>query len=1025
MTQTLPPIDSASSLSSRFEPIGPVDRGGMGEIWVAIDHEFERLVAIKEILPEVVQNLEFHRRFMNEARITAKLDHPGIVPVYSQGKHADGRPFYAMRWIDGQGTETLAQAIDRLRFASRTELLKRLRSVCNTVAYAHANGVIHRDLKPANILLGPFGETFVIDWGLARELARNSNLQPITAIAPVGSQRSHHVPDQEIGQEPTTDLVGTPGFLAPELFQNPDNASLKSDIYALGAILRRVCVGDPPRELQITEPSGLFEGTHPALMAICRKAMATDPIDRYSSAKEMADDLALFLSGEPPRSWHEPLRYRLVRWRGQNRLIFDSTLFAFGLCILVLGTILALQRNHTWELETQAMMLGRALDSEAEFRHRALAQTERSNQREKLALKAIDAFRDEILQSPELRNTEQHGTLRRSLLKHPTELYSKLSQPDSTLDGFSLLQNEQIMANRLELALLQEEGGSLQTALETLSDLNEDLRSDLPEPAAVLQSLSEYRTPLFYYAKTLHGLARVHSKIGDSQASNRLFSESEPWFQLLEKVENPTAEMHLLLMEQEMVKAMSAAQAKNRSVAERRWRVALERLKSAEAITGPMLEYELRRQKMFNDYGLIHLRVGDLRRAKETYQELIDRLADHQPSLEPNYRYHSGAAYFNLGVICNRQGDKQEAWDHHHRSLEIRKSLAREYASVTEFQVTLRHSYLAIADLSKERNGIRTSIEATRSALDICRELVARMPKNKLHVGELVTLLHQLGHIYTELGEIDLAMEVYQEATPFLSEIRTSNPSDRSWKNQCGEILQHLGYLNLSHHRLDAALPYLERGLPLVEELATSPGANESDKQLFGNTLLALALVQRKLGNRNQADHYNQTLIQSDSKDPSKLRLDGLLAEYQRTKQVESEAIRLEIADHAVRRQDFQIALDLYKEQFIHSPESVRSTSNPTAYRAACCSLLLCDLQPERADELRDQAYEWLFEQLNAWEESVKSDTQTDLKPLVTWGIAPELGPVRVDSELEKLNDSQKTQWRLLWNRWKEIVSVL
>jgi serine/threonine protein kinase len=1016
MTQGLPPIDSASSLSSRFEPIGPVDRGGMGEIWLAIDHQFERYVAIKEILPDVVQDPQYHRRFLNEARITARLNHPGIIPVYSKGKHADGRPYYAMRLIEGRGAKTLAQAISDRRDSHLDELLNQLRAVCNTVAYAHANSVIHRDLKPANILLGPFGETFVIDWGLAKEIPPSSITNFLSSTNPLENQKTT--------SGDSTDLVGTPGFLAPELLESPEAFSPQSDIYALGAILRRVCIGDPTKEADRIESLDDCKGIHPALVAICHKAMATNPIHRYASAKEMAEDLNRFLSGTPPRAWGEPLSYRLVRWRKRYRLFLDSTLFAFGLCSFVLGGILALQHRNTWTLERQAKILDRSLDSEADYRRRAIAQTERSNQREKLALEAIDAFRAEILQSPVLRNTEKYGNLRRSLLKHPTELYAKLSSPESTENELSPIRKEQITASRLELALLQEEGGSLQTALDTLLKLNDDLRSDLPEPSAITQSPSQYQTKLFHLAKTLHGLARIHSKVGDSQESKRFFSESEQWLQLLEKVDHPTPAMHLLLMEQEMVRAMSAAQEKNRNVAERRWRAALERLRLAETITGPTIEYDLRRQKMYNDYGLIHLRTGDLRRAKETYEELIARMADHEPATEPNYRYHLGAAHFNLGVICNRQGDKQSAWNHHQSSLDVRLSLAQEYASVTEFQVTLRHSYLAIAELTKDRDGAGASIKATKKALEICRELVARMPENKLHWGELATLLHQLGHTYSELGEIQLALDVYQEACPILSKILEDSPSDRSWRSQYAEILQHLGYLNLSQYKLDLALSYLERALPRIEDLVKSPGAIDREKQLLSNTLLALAFVQRKLGNDHQTQQHHQRLIQLDAKDPSKRRLDALLSEYQRTKILQTETNRLELADHALRRQDLQIAFELYKDAITKSPELIQSISNPAGYRAACSALLLCDLVPERADELRDQAYEWLTGQLNSWKESVELNPQVDTKPLNGWAMDPELGPVRCDRELEKLNDSQKFKWRQLWETWREIRSV-
>ncbi|MFM7159771.1 MAG: serine/threonine-protein kinase, partial [Planctomycetaceae bacterium] len=175
----------AGDAAARFQIRRTLATGGMGLVSEACDREFHRTVALKEILPSGADDPEYRQRFCNEAEITGRLEHPGIIPVYSRGTHADGRPYYAMRLIAGEQAGTLQQALRQFHAAPPTDpaerdlqwrgLLRRVIDVCNTMAYAHSQGVLHRDLKPANILLGPYGETLVVDWGLAREFRSQSS----------------------------------------------------------------------------------------------------------------------------------------------------------------------------------------------------------------------------------------------------------------------------------------------------------------------------------------------------------------------------------------------------------------------------------------------------------------------------------------------------------------------------------------------------------------------------------------------------------------------------------------------------------------------------------------------------------------------------------------------------------------------------------------------------------------------------------------------------------------------------------
>jgi tetratricopeptide (TPR) repeat protein len=313
---------------------------GMGVVWVARDVRLHRDVALKEILPTDAHRPGLRARFRREARVTAGLAHPGVVAVHDLGEREDGRPVYAMHLIPG---ETLRAALRRLhsldgphgesadgstRAVSRLDLhalVGRLVDACYAVAYAHSRGIIHRDLKPANIMLGPFGETLVIDWGLTR------SFRPArSAEEPTGDPTLR--PGEEPELEPTAGESGTPGYMGPEqALPDPARIGPLSDVYSLGATLYSLLTGrrafNGPRSVMREQtlagdfppPRKFVPSTPRALEAICLKAMALRPEDRYESAKALAEDLQRWLADEPVLAYREPLATRLARWARRHR----------------------------------------------------------------------------------------------------------------------------------------------------------------------------------------------------------------------------------------------------------------------------------------------------------------------------------------------------------------------------------------------------------------------------------------------------------------------------------------------------------------------------------------------------------------------------------------------------------------------------------------------------------------------------------------------------------------------------------
>src|SRR5207249_163049 len=208
-----------TSSGLRFRILRPHARGGLGQVSVAHDEELHREVALKEIQERHADHPESRSRFLLEAEITGGLEHPGIVPVYGLGTYGDGRPFYAMRFIRG---DSLQDAIKHFHEAEEPgrdpgqralelrQLLGRFVAVCNTIGYAHSRGVLHRDLKPGNIMLGQYGETLVVDWGLAKPMNRRE--------LDVDSSQGPLRPAAGSGSAPTLmgSAIGTPRYMSPE-----------------------------------------------------------------------------------------------------------------------------------------------------------------------------------------------------------------------------------------------------------------------------------------------------------------------------------------------------------------------------------------------------------------------------------------------------------------------------------------------------------------------------------------------------------------------------------------------------------------------------------------------------------------------------------------------------------------------------------------------------------------------------------------------------------------------------------------
>ena len=313
---TLDDEDDDEERGSRYEPLEILGEGGMGKVRLCKDRRIGREVALKEMRRGSISGPDRRARFVREARVQGQLEHPSVVPVYDLSLRPDPA-FFTMRRVRG---ETLERVLERLRTGDRGaaasyslhKLLAAFASVCLAVDYAHAHGVVHRDLKPANVMLGGFGEVYVLDWGIAKV----APMEDVATDEPIDTRGEGDV------RTSAGTLMGTLGYMPPEQIRG--EATARCDLYALGATLFEILTLRPLHEggrmqdvLASTQRGADTRASvraperdvPPELEAICAKATALSPADRYASARELHDAVERFLAG----GRDEELRRSLAR----------------------------------------------------------------------------------------------------------------------------------------------------------------------------------------------------------------------------------------------------------------------------------------------------------------------------------------------------------------------------------------------------------------------------------------------------------------------------------------------------------------------------------------------------------------------------------------------------------------------------------------------------------------------------------------------------------------------------------------
>lgn len=347
----------------RYQILGELGRGGMGIILCGYDLQLKREAAIKLLPYSFNQNPYLRERFLEEASMAAQLQHPNIIPVYDTGTLPDGRPYFVMQAVRGT---TLAQALSEPN-SSPTRLphnLNIFRQVCQAVVYAHSLRILHRDLKPSNVMLGDFGEVFVVDWGLAKKIEECSTSEPLPN--PEGHE-THDVNQQQ----KTSHLIGTPAYMAPEQAHGfSQMVDTRIDVFGLGGILCEILTGQPPyvgkdtNEIQHLAKKGDQTALNqrldqadidPELRAIVQKCLHPNPDQRYKDASEVLQKIDRYLDSLEQRARRAELAQveaaTLARAANKRRKLVYGIIVSLGV-VFLLASIGAYREYH-WEIERE------------------------------------------------------------------------------------------------------------------------------------------------------------------------------------------------------------------------------------------------------------------------------------------------------------------------------------------------------------------------------------------------------------------------------------------------------------------------------------------------------------------------------------------------------------------------------------------------------------------------------------------------------------------------------------------------
>jgi serine/threonine-protein kinase len=864
-------IGAATSDGQRFRILRPHARGGLGAVFVALDTELHREVALKQILDHHADDPVSRRRFLIEAETTGGLEHPGIVPVYGLGTYGDGRPYYAMRFVRG---DSLKEAIDRFhgrvgtahqddadgrgtvvgahptdpghRSLELRKLLRRFTDVCNAIDYAHSRGVLHRDIKPANVILGMHGETLVVDWGLAKPLGRSDP----------GSGERTLLPSSSSGSSETLpgSALGTPSYMSPEQAQGDlDRLGPRSDVYSLGATLYCLLTGQPPhkgddaaailRAVQrgaFRPPRAIDPTIDAALEAVCLKAMALEPEDRYGSPRALAEEVERWMADERVTAWHEPWARSLTRWLTRHRVGVTAAGAAVLMALVGTLTVLGVQTRANAALKGANTDLAIANTKVT----RANADLAAANQRERarfaLAQEAIRTFHTGVSEDILLKQ-EEFKALRTKLLRGAREFYRKLEQ---------LLQGQRDRDSRVALGRAYLEVGELTYELDAVDEAQAIFR----RAVALFEALSsendddESRRALAHSQKslamTLMSVGRDDDALAASRRSRDLFrglAEADPADR---RLRSEWADAELLYS--------AALSSSHRPAAEEL--EAIERARSiveADVGAGPgSVDSQALLADVYHSLAWTLEEAGRIEQALLAYErarDLLEALFRAKPE-DPKIGHELVRLLGNMGLCLTNHGRHAEGLAAYDKAMKVLKVARAANPTIVRLPMAAAWIDGLAAHVLVVLGRKDDALAALRRARDAREMLIKADPTVTRNREELRWVLRQTADIHRSAGRMSDALEALQRRRQVAASLAESNPQNREYHFDLASACADVGDLQGTMGKPAEAIASFAAALAIRRKMVDVEPSTASHRSNLAATLRRRGIALHRCG---------------------------------------------------------------------------------------------------------------------------------------------------------------------------------
>jgi serine/threonine-protein kinase len=886
-------VGTATNDGERFRILRLHASGGLGAVFVALDTELNREVALKQILELHADDPTRRQRFLVEAEVTGGLEHPGIVPVYSLGTYADGRPYYAMRFIRG---ESLKEAIDRFHSGESLEaqpgrrslefrnLLRRFLDVCNAIEYAHSRGVLHRDIKPGNIVVGRHGETLVVDWGLAKPLGH--------------AEPGHDPAERTLMPHPASgsaetlpgSALGTPAYMSPEQAEGAlDRLGPRSDVYSLGATLYCLLIGKAAFEGEVGDvlkavhkgdflpPREHRPSIDKALDAICLKAMATGPQDRYGSARALGEEIERWMADEPVVAYAEPIGARARRWARRHHTAVVSSAWLLVASVIGLSAGLALLRAKQRETEVaranavtnygDALRAHRAADvarrdAETNFA-RAMDAVEtmlvRVSQKHLVNLPHFEPVRRQLLEDALAFNQEflARSGGSQAVVLQAARAYRFAGVIHRQLGQRALARQELAQASDLLRRLAESPERDLELAAvhharaEVATDdrLRPEAIDELRRGLAVLGPLQEYSLEAHARRALLTQEAESQSLVGSQLSFQNQFAEARDAFRRARSVlehslaADPLDESsRYRLSTVENNEAILEILRDDRATAVEHLRRAIRLQEELLRSTPDAVHY---RRDQANSSALLATSLGRLGRVAEGFEagrraiDLFARLAADYPTI-PEYRFQVAASHHNLATALAENGRFETARGEFLLAIEALGALIRREPGNPAYVRDMANSHMWLGSVERSLRRYDESARQITRASDLFAEAARLRPNEPDYRFGVAAAEHNRAWSLELAGRLDLADQGFRRSQQVLGELLAKSPGNPLYLRDLASSTAALGQCLLACGEQARGFAELTRALELCDGLLSRSPSDANYLENRGRVLILL-----------------------------------------------------------------------------------------------------------------------------------------------------------------------------------------